>query len=126
MYLTSSITGFDGQSYEMVDVISASVSMSRERLSLGYRSVKLKESCMLGDAGTVVRGHEFHHSSLSPQGVLHYTCELSDARNCDCGQDGIRNGNVLALYTHIHFLSEPSIARSLVNAAGGSKVGNEI
>ena len=126
MYLTSTLIGFDGQSYEMVDVISASVSMSRERMNLGYRSVTLTESCMLGDPGTVVRGHEFHYSSLSPHIVLHYSCELSDAKNMVCGQDGIRNGNVLALYTHIHFLSEPSIARSLVNAAGGSKVGNEI
>ena len=33
------------------------------------------------------------------------------------GQDGFMLGNMLALYTHLHFGSQPKIVIALVNAA---------
>ena len=117
MYLTSHLIDFDGMAYDMVNVIPASVTMSRTTMTLGYRSLEVTESCILGEKGTSVRGHEFHYSSLRSQSDLRHVGELTDAQGRGRGQDGIRSGNVIALYTHLHFKSQPTIARSLVQAA---------
>ncbi len=117
MYLTSHLLDFEGMSYEMVGVIPSVVSVSRTRMTLGYRTVEVTESCILGKKGITVRGHEFHYSSLTPQGEMAYIGNLTDARGHDCGKDGIRSGNVMALYTHLHFKSQPMVPRSLVRAA---------
>ena len=120
IYLTSTLIDFEGQSYEMVDLISASVKMSRTTMTLGYRAVEVVESCIVGKKGARFRGHEFHYSSLIPQKDLPYIGQLTDARSSRCGQDGIRSGNVVGFYTHLHFRSQPSIARSLVSASSRS------
>ena len=63
------------------------------------------------------RGHEFHYSTLVPRGSLNYACVLRDARGELKGSDGLVAGNVLALYTHVHFASQPQMAGALVTAA---------
>ncbi len=123
MYLTSVLIDFDGRSYEMVGVIPASVTMSRTTMTLGYRSVEFLESCVLGEKGTVVRGHEFHYSSMATHENVSYIGDLTDAQGRDRGHDGVCSGNVVALYTHLHFMSQPAIARSLVQAVS-SKILN--
>ena len=68
------------------------------------------------------RGHEFHYSTLVPKGSLDYACALRDARGQLTGQDGLVVGNVLALYTHLHFSSQPQIAKGLLAAARRSRL----
>ena len=122
MYLTSQIQDFQGMSYEMVSVFSADVRMCRTTMILGYRSVLLTESCMLGEKGTIARGHEFHYSSLTPRQDMEYVCDITNSQGTYCGRDGIKRRNVLGLYTHLHFKSQPSIARALVKAAGSEVI----
>lgn len=45
-----------------------------------------------------------------------YACALSDTEGRSKGQDGLMSGNVLALYTHLHFASQPTVAVSLVES----------
>ena len=73
--------------------------------------------CILGDAGMTARGHEFHYSTLVPRGPLEYACALRDARGDSKGSDGLVMGNTLALYTHVHFASQPQLAGALVASA---------
>lgn len=84
--------------------------------TLGYRTIENARRCILGDVGVTVRGHEFHYSTLVARGPLHYTCALSDTEGRSKGQDGLMSGNVLALYTHLHFASQPTVAVSLVES----------
>ena len=79
--------------------------------------MECSRGCVIGDAGATARGHEFHYSELVPKGPLEYACTLSDAEGLSQGQDGLMSGNVLALYTHLHFASQPEIAASLVESA---------
>ena len=125
MYLTSTLIDFEGRSYDMVGVIPAVVKMSRTTMTLGYRSVELTQSSILGEKGTMMRGHEFHYSSLASQEGLPYISELTNAQGNVCGQDGIRSGNVVACYTHIHFMSQPSVTRHLVEAAKSKGEANQ-
>ena len=117
MYLTQAIRDFAGTSHEMVGLFPAEAVMKKPGLTLGYRTMELSHDCILGAAGTAARGHEFHYSSLVPVGSLDYACALRDARGLSKGQDGLAVGNVVALYTHLHFASQPQIATSLVSSA---------
>ena len=117
MYLTQAIRDFDGTSHEMVGLFAAEAIMRRPGLSLGYRTLELTASCILGEPGVIARGHEFHYSTLEPKGPLHYACTLADAQGKPKGQDGLVMGNTLALYTHVHFASQPHVAYALVVSA---------
>lgn len=114
MYLTQAIRDFGGTSHEMVGLFPAEAVMQKPGLILGYRTLVLSQGCILGAAGTTVRGHEFHYSTLVSKGTLNYACVLRDAREESKGPDGLIVGNTLALYTHLHFASQPQIAKSLV------------
>jgi cobyrinic acid a,c-diamide synthase len=116
MYLTQAIRDFAGTSHEMVGLFPAEAVMQKSGLVLGYRTVEYSQNCILGASGSTARGHEFHYSTLVPKGRLDYACVLRDARGEPKGSDGLIVGNVLALYAHLHFASQPQIAKSLVSA----------
>ena len=120
MYLTQAIRDFAGISHEMVGIFSAETVMQKSGLTLGYRIAELSQECILGVAGTIARGHEFHYSTLIPKGRLDYACALRDAQGEAKGGDGLATGNTLAFYTHLHFASQPKIAESLVSSARGN------
>jgi len=117
MYLTQSIRDFDNRSHDMVGLFPAEAVMSKTTMTLGYRVLEMSSACLLGAAGTRAKGHEFHYSRLEATGPLHYACVLTDAQGNSMGRDGLMVGNTLALYTHLHFGSEPAIAMALVAAA---------
>lgn len=116
MYLTQAIRDFACTSHEMVGLFPAEAVMRKTDLTLGYRTVELSQDCILGATGATARGHEFHYSTLVPKGRLDYACALHDARGELKGSDGLVVGNTLALYAHLHFASQPQIAKSLVSS----------
>jgi cobyrinic acid a,c-diamide synthase len=117
MYLTQAIRDFAGRSHEMVGLFPAEAVMRKPDLTLGYRTVELSQGCILGASGTTARGHEFHYSTLVQKGRLDYACALRDARGESKGSDGLVVGNTLALYTHVHFASQPQLASALIASA---------
>ena len=117
MYLAKTLRDFDGIVYDMVGVIPAETAMNRTRMTLGYRELTLTHGGLLGEEGVRIRGHEFHYSTLHPKGDLDYLGHLTDAQGRDRGRDGIMVGNVIALYTHLHFASHPHVPLALVDAA---------
>ncbi|UCE63361.1 MAG: cobyrinate a,c-diamide synthase [Nitrospirota bacterium] len=117
MYLTKRLEDFGGREYDMAGVFPAKTVCRPNTMTLGYREITVTEACLLGEVGTRVRGHEFHHSTLVPQGELRYVGSAKDAQGRECGQDGLTHANVLALYTHLHFLPHPGIAWNLVQTA---------
>jgi len=121
MYLTQAIRDFASTSHEMVGLFSAETVMQKTGLTLGYRTVKLSRDCILGASGATARGHEFHYSTLISRGPLDYACGLHDAQGNSKGSDGLVAGNTLALYTHIHFASQPELANALVASARGDR-----
>ncbi|CAE6767257.1 MAG: cobyrinate a,c-diamide synthase [Nitrospira sp.] len=117
MYLTQAIRDMAGHRHEMVGVISAEAVMRKAGMTLGYRTVRLTQPCLLGPEGTVLRGHEFHYSLLEPTGELQYVCALSDADGKPVGPDGVMRRKTLALYSHQHFGSCPDVVGHLLGAA---------
>ncbi len=85
----------------------------------GVGKTTVTHTGLLGEQGTRIRGHEFHYSTLHPKGDLEYLGHLTDAQGRDRGGDGITVGNVIALYTNLHFSSHPHVPLALVEAARG-------
>ncbi|THJ21654.1 MAG: cobyrinate a,c-diamide synthase [Nitrospira sp. CG24D] len=126
MYLTQAIRDFEGRSHEMVGLFPAEAVMRKPGLTLGYRTVTLARPCILGAAGLTARGHEFHYSTLVLKEPLTHACGLTDVQGESKGPDGLSISNVVALYTHLHFSSQPQVAASLVASARGTKGWNSV
>jgi cobyrinic acid a,c-diamide synthase len=118
MYLSQGIHDFESRFFEMAGVLPFETTMKRRRTGLGYREIRLRKDCILGHAGTTVRGHEFHYSEiLSGPSVSETIYEVKDAQGTSKGDEGYSTstGTVLASYVHIHFASNQRAARHFVN-----------
>lgn len=89
-------------------VIDARASMTAQ-LSLGYRGATFRRANPFGPAGTVVRGHEFHYSTIEPAGDA---LALSGA-----SAGGWATPRLLASYLHLHLAGAPELATALVRTA---------
>jgi len=125
MYLMEAIRDFDGKAHDMVGLFPGEAVMQRSGLIMGYRELEVATPCVLGQPGLRARGHEFHYSCLKNHPSIDYACTVTDAHGRQKGQDGLMRGNVLALYTHLHFASQPHLARSLLACARERKVGRK-
>jgi cobyrinic acid a,c-diamide synthase len=116
MFLAESLEDVDGRVHPMVGVLPAAVRMREHGLTLGYAEVTLAGDCLLGAAGAVVRGQEFHASTLAP-------VPASIARRYRvCGPggheraEGYQIGRTLMSYLHLHWASRPECAATFVDA----------
>jgi cobyrinic acid a,c-diamide synthase len=82
-----------------------------DRLTLGYRRARTRFASPLGPAGTELRGHEFHYSTLDPQGdALDWSGRTAQ------GRAGYAGPTLLASYLHVHMGADPTPAERLVAA----------
>ncbi len=120
VYLSRSLTDFDGVSHEMSGVLPLDVAMDSRYLAISYVEATTRIASPLGEVGTIARGQEFHQSrvirtDLEP-GLFELTTSEGETR-----RDGYLQGGVLASYVHLHLRSAPGIADSLLEAALGAK-----
>jgi cobyrinic acid a,c-diamide synthase len=95
----------DGQ--PMCGVLDADARMGA-RLTLGYReAVALGESC-LAVAGTRLRGHEFHRTSVEPGAGRSPAWGMVRPER---RTEGFVEGGVHASYLHTHWAADPGVAR---------------
>ncbi len=109
MYLGASLTDLDGRSHEMVGLLPARSVMTRDRLTLGYRTARALRSSPLLAYGAEIRGHEFHWSTLAappaPDSAAYAFAERPGH------VEGFASDRLLASYLHLHFGSRPAMAR---------------
>ncbi|MGM0760975.1 MAG: cobyrinate a,c-diamide synthase [Thermodesulfobacteriota bacterium] len=116
MYCMHSLWDQDGQAYPMLGLFSFQARMDSRLRALGYREVELREATLLGPAGTLIRGHEFHYSSIMEgQAEVHFVYSLRSRKGEIGSCEGYTVHNVLASYVHLHFGSCPQAAESLVD-----------
>jgi cobyrinic acid a,c-diamide synthase len=115
MYLAREIRDLDGRAHPMAGVLPFPVRMLPRLKALGYREVTLTAAGLLGPPGTTARGHEFHYSEImgEPDNVPRIY-RLTPRHQGEAVSEGYRVGNVLASYVHLHFGSNPAVARHLV------------
>ncbi|MEU3713961.1 cobyrinate a,c-diamide synthase [Streptomyces catenulae] len=112
LYLSRSLDG-----RPMCGVLPADARMT-DRLTLGYReAVALKDNA-LAAAGTRVRGHEFHRTTVEPgAGAAPAWGVIRPARRVE----GFTADRVHASYLHVHWAATPAAATRLVAAAAGGR-----
>jgi len=105
MYLAKEIE-WDGERHEMVGLVPGKVRKGQIRV-VSYVSGKLASDCLLGQAGSSILGHEFHHSELvmDENEKVEYAVKLDRGAGIKGGLDGILENNMVASYSHIHAAS---------------------
>jgi cobyrinic acid a,c-diamide synthase len=116
LYLAESLKTADGSNYAMAGVLPLSMQMTDKLVQFGYVTVEFTEDCLLGLAGTVVRGHSFHYSRVSSQGEVATNYRVRYSMSGREELEGFRLGNVLASYIHLHFRTNSAIAENFVAA----------
>jgi cobyrinic acid a,c-diamide synthase len=100
--------------HSLAGVIGADARMT-DRLSLGYRAATFEVQTPLGPAGTRVRGHEFHYSSIDPAGdAIDLSSRFGRQRA------GWASPRLLASYLHLHLASAPALASQFVATASAA------
>ncbi|MEV6105549.1 cobyrinate a,c-diamide synthase [Streptomyces sp. NPDC051940] len=106
LYLCRSL---DGE--PMCGVLDADATMT-DHLTLGYREAVALTDNPLAAAGTRVRGHEFHRTTVEPQAGT--TPAWGIAHPAPRRKEGFVKGGVHAAYLHTHWAATPFTAARLV------------
>lgn len=117
MFLCKDLSCMDEtQKYPMAGCFNFKVQMSKRLRSLGYREITLKKDTIIGKKGDVLRGHEFHYSSLENQenDILDVYSVTSRAGQ-DLSLKGYQVYNTLGSYLHVHFGSNQGCAKHFVD-----------
>jgi cobyrinic acid a,c-diamide synthase len=99
MVLGESLEDAAGKSHAMTGLLGHSTSFFKRKLHLGYRSARLLADGVLGRAGTIVRGHEFHYAVESVGGDESFA-EFFDGEGRALGKTGCRRGRVSGTFFH--------------------------
>ncbi len=126
IFLSQQLTTRDGIRYPMAGVLPFEIEMTGRLVDFGYVNVELTNDCLLGKAGTVLRGHSFHYSRISNEFQVATNYHVQYSLSGRMENEGYRLGNMLASYVHLHFRAEPNIARSFVQAAIASRTANVV
>ncbi|NIE80458.1 cobyrinate a,c-diamide synthase [Asaia sp. As-1742] len=105
MVLGAGLEDASGTTHPMLGLLSHRTSFARRRMVLGYREARLCHDGVLGAAGQVLRGHEFHYASVTDRGSDEAFVTLRDGEGQDLGEAGSRRGLVSG--TFFHMLSGP-------------------
>jgi cobyrinic acid a,c-diamide synthase len=94
MYLGRSIVDDKGTHWPMAGVLDISTSMAHQKLTIGYRTFRLRN--------TTIKGHEFHFSQ--PIGArASEDVEITNARGEPAPTPFFHNDNLLASYAHFYW-----------------------
>jgi cobyrinic acid a,c-diamide synthase len=100
MVLGESLVDADGVSHRMAGLLGHATSFAKPKLHLGYREARLLDSGPLGQAGTSLRGHEFHYAALVAEGIDRPLLALADGEGRTLGAGGGRRGSVTGTFFH--------------------------
>lgn len=123
MYLSGGIEMRDGTRRDMVGALPFATRMLATRKRLGYAEVRQRHKGPFGDAGTCLRGHEFHYSEIIDRASLRSDNAAWEVRYRRAGapvREGFRRGNLFASYVHVHFAGRPGAADAFVDFCRGN------
>ncbi|GGC86068.1 cobyrinate a,c-diamide synthase [Chelatococcus reniformis] len=100
MVLGQALADADGTTHAMLGLLGHSTSYARRKLNLGYREATLRAAGVLGPAGAVVRGHEFHYAVVADPGADEPMADLLDGEGRPLGPAGGRRGQVSGTFFH--------------------------
>ena len=121
MYLARGIAA-GGRRHRLAGIVPAWVRTST-RPRVAYVRAETLRDTILAPRGAIVRGHEFHTSSLAPApraGEAAYRVADAAASGSRARLDGYCRPGVLASYVHLNFLSDPRLAQRFMACASSA------
>ncbi|CFY09128.1 Cobyrinic acid a,c-diamide synthase CbiA [Syntrophomonas zehnderi OL-4] len=121
MYLSRRLH-YGGESFQMCGVLPCDTTMEAYPKGHGYTRMLTTNPNYLFKTGTVIRGHEFHHSQIcnfNPQEIM-CIFKMNRGHGIDSNADGIIVRNVIASYNHLYAPSHPEWAINFVAKANKS------
>jgi cobyrinic acid a,c-diamide synthase len=100
MVLGEGLEDAQGARHAMAGLLGHATSFAARKLQLGYREARLAADGVLGRAGSVIRGHEFHYATLASPGADLAFLEMTDAQGRPLGASGGRRGHVSGAFFH--------------------------
>jgi cobyrinic acid a,c-diamide synthase len=116
IYLSNRLT-VNGKEFSLTGILPIDIEMNSEPAGHGYCKVLVDKPNPFFNIGTELSGHEFHYSSVAREINAETAFSVLRGTGSIKKRDGIIYKNVLASYTHLHALSTPEWAPSMVSAA---------
>jgi len=115
MYLTKSITNFEGSAFPMVGILPGRALMEKRLQALDSTLMETINDNLLSRRGIVIRGHEFHFSKIIdvPKDVR-FAYKMRIGKGIDGKHDGWMEHNILALHGHIHLAFSTKFAENFI------------
>lgn len=102
MYLGEKIIDFSDRSWQMARLLPTIAQMS-QRLHLGYRQARVVDNSFLLQKGEILRGHEFHRSSLTVSSQQPLWSLTSYQASSQPVKEGWKLPYLHASYLHLHW-----------------------
>lgn len=102
MYLSESITDFQGQAWPMLGILPNKTKMSK-KLTIGYRQAQILVKNKFVSENIFLQGHEFHHAVNSHTPNLPIISLQDLMTQAQLSPQGWQVKNVYASYLHLHF-----------------------
>lgn len=114
MYLLEKLIDFKNNTHEMCSILKGTTKMENKRQGLGYVLVKAIHDTVLCMKGDIFKAHEFHWSSLHVPAGAQYAYDVSKYGDSVPKQDGLIADRVLGSYCHVHFSTNPKLAKQFL------------
>ncbi len=118
MYLGRGLVDLEGRQHAMTGCFPLTTRMLTRRKALGYREIQFQTPCILGPPGSRARGHEFHYSEIetpATAGDLATAYRVVARSGDEMKTEGFCRRRTLGSYIHLHFGSNPDLARDFVH-----------
>ncbi|MEZ4370224.1 MAG: cobyrinate a,c-diamide synthase [Polyangiaceae bacterium] len=123
MYCCEVLRDLSGAEHALLGLLPAKVVMCEQLQAIGYCELELVEPCLLGQAGTRMRGHQFRHSRLEWNGEpSRSVARLASPRGDELGREGFVSRQLFASYVHQHWGRDAASAEHLVAQAARGAV----
>ena len=90
----------DGTRHAMAGLLGLATSYEKRKFHLGYRRAVLKAAMPGGDAGAILRGHEFHYTTILEERDAPLA-DVFDADGNPVPETGSRRGHVTGTFFHM-------------------------
>ncbi|MEF8778675.1 MAG: cobyrinic acid a,c-diamide synthase [Natronomonas sp.] len=102
MALAETLTDVEGETHRMAGVLPADIEMCDRYQALDHVELRAREDSLTADAGTTLRGHEFHYSKADVASDARFAFDVERGDGIANEKDGLVAYRTLGTYAHVH------------------------
>ncbi len=108
MVMGQALIDKDGTSHQMAGLLGLVTSYAQRKMHLGYRHATLQTTIPGHDAGTALRGHEFHYSTIitQPDAPLAHVTDATGTPVPETGSHRHQQGGGRSTGTYFHLIAD--------------------